>query len=96
MAPFYHTQIQTTRKSQSAKIDEIVHETATAALRAAIWPRSAQEWANEGPGKGPPRSVNIGLRQKCPAENDAANKPQILRLNSCKQTEKHYLCEKDT
>ena len=52
MAPFYHTQIQTTRKSQSAKIDEIVHETAIAALCAAIWPRSAQEWANERPRKG--------------------------------------------
>ena len=52
MAPFYHTQIQTTRKSQSAKIDEIVHETAIATLRAAIWPRSAREWANKGPRKG--------------------------------------------
>lgn len=29
------------QKSQSAKIDEIVHETAIATLRAAIWPRSA-------------------------------------------------------
>ena len=29
------------RKSQSAKIDEIVHETAISTLRAAIWPRSA-------------------------------------------------------